>query len=322
MDKISFVVPVYNVEKYIVRCIQSLVRQTYSNIEIILVNDGSTDKSGFLCEKMYATDNRVIVINQENGGLSAARNTGIQYASGDYIILVDGDDYIHPQMAEILHDVAVTSDSDIVSCQMQLIEEDDIPDKIIFDTYMRKCAYVSMTHPDIYKQLWERNIDTVVQCNKLFRADVIKSCSYPIGKYHEDVFIIHEILSKCHRIAYIQPKLYYYVQRQGSIMHLETRQMMLDALSAYSRRQCFFEERNLYAEAKHTSKTTLEYLLWRGKEMIRKHNFSDWEWLISTYREEYRIKAHYYGKSIELWAFYWFPNYYKKYYEVRSKTRL
>ena len=114
MDLISVIVPVYNVEKYLNRCVDSIINQTYSNLEIILINDGSTDTSGKICDEYKKRDNRIHVIHQKNGGLSAARNAGIVIANGNYFIFVDSDDLIHPQCIEILYKVIKNDCSDIV----------------------------------------------------------------------------------------------------------------------------------------------------------------------------------------------------------------
>ena len=110
---ISIIVPVYNVDKYIERCIQSIINQTYKNLEIILIDDGSTDKSGAICDKYSKIDNRINVIHKKNGGLSEARNVGLDIARGDYIGFVDSDDYIHPQMYELLYKNLIGTSADI-----------------------------------------------------------------------------------------------------------------------------------------------------------------------------------------------------------------
>lgn len=131
MPKISIIVPIYNVEKYIEKCIQSILNQTFSDFELILVNDGSTDSCGEICDKYKKLDDRIIVIHKVNGGLSSARNAGIDIARGEYIGFIDSDDYIHEKMYEILYNNAITYNSDIVICKKEMFMKKRKMNKII-----------------------------------------------------------------------------------------------------------------------------------------------------------------------------------------------
>ena len=214
---ISIIVPIYNVERYLEKCIESILTQTYTNLELILVDDGSPDRCPVICDEFAKKDNRIVVIHKKNGGLSDARNAGLDIAQGKFIGFVDGDDYIDPQMYEILFDALFKNDADMSICnyvkvneQYELITEKNnilpIKDACISpDEFM---------HGYTGKYGWFY----VIACNKLYRKKLFDKCRYPIGKQHEDAFLIHHIVYNCRKIACIKAPLYYYVEREGSIM--------------------------------------------------------------------------------------------------------
>lgn len=239
---ISVIIPIYNVSKYLGRCIESVLNQTYTDIEIILVDDGSTDGSGKICDEYSDKDSRVSVIHKENGGLSDARNCGIMSAQGSYICFVDSDDFIHPHMIQRLKEVADETNADITICGFHWIEEDDI-NEAINDTNLS--GHQVFVGDNIIRQLWDNNLETVVAWNKLYKRGIFKNIRYPIGKIHEDEYVIHQLLWMSSKTAYIEDKLYYYMKHGDSITANPNAKSILDAVDAFYERSNFFKKRNM-----------------------------------------------------------------------------
>ena len=211
MDLISVIVPVYNIERYVERCLKSIIKQTYENVEIILVDDGSKDKSGEICDRYAEENKRIKVIHQKNQGLSAARNKGIEIATGKYIAFIDGDDYIHKQFIEILYRELIDKNADIVSCDFERVDEN----RTVEDGSILKYDYLTFTGEEAFKARWTIY---VMAWNKLYRKELFDTCRYPVGKIHEDEYIFHELMYQCKTVIHICACLYYYVIREGSII--------------------------------------------------------------------------------------------------------
>ena len=230
-SKISIVVPVYNVEPYMEKCINSIMAQTYQNIEILIVNDGSEDRSWVICERAAANDNRIRLFQHEcNKGLSAARNTAIDYATGDYIGFVDSDDFISPYMYERLIKAIVKNDSDIAVCGYNVVDEGG---KIISKSIHEK-QYSDLSGDEKINYI----ISTSDNCtwNKLYRANVFASQRFPEGKTFEDIHIMHEVFDKADRVCIISDLLYYYRVRASGITLRPFRESNFDIVDAYIKR--------------------------------------------------------------------------------------
>ncbi len=224
-DLISVIVPVYNVENYLKRCLDSIINQTYQNIEIILIDDGSTDNSGNLCEDYKKIDNRIRVIHKTNGGLSDARNIGIESAKGKYITFVDSDDYIHDEFIHSMYCVLVDNDCQIVSCGMKKFLKPIKRQK----NYKTKFKVFNNIDAVEYS-LYEKKIDNSV-CNKLFNIDLFKKVKFPKGKYFEDLATTYKLFLKSTNIAYLDMNLYYYFQNPTSIIHTNNEKKIEDLYS-------------------------------------------------------------------------------------------
>lgn len=236
--KISIIVPVYKVEKYIDKCIKSILNQTFRDFELILVNDGSPDKCGEICNNYLKIDNRIKVINKENGGLSSARNAGLNIARGEYIGFIDSDDYINKNMYEILYNEAIKNEADITICEFQNVYEnsDEVRDKL--------SAFKVFNYNNIeaLEQLYkEKSVQFVVSWNKLYKKGIFLDVKYDEGKIHEDEFIIHKLLYKSKKTIFIPVKLYYYLQRENSIMQSKFNKNNLDFIDALEQRMIFFK---------------------------------------------------------------------------------
>ena len=214
MDLISVIVPIYNVEKYLRRCVDSIIAQTYSNLEIILVDDGSPDNCPAICDEYAKKDSRVRVIHQKNGGLSAARNAGLDAASGDYIGFVDSDDYIALNMYEKLYNTLRNNSADLAICSIECVDGSGNPLNLysqISDNFLK--------NNDIMKILCEKDIvNYITAVNRLYKKDLFKTLRFDTGKTNEDEFIAHKIYAQCKTVVTISSPLYFYVQRNDSIM--------------------------------------------------------------------------------------------------------
>ncbi len=222
MDRISIIVPVYNVENYLDVCLNTILMQTFKNLEVICVNDGSTDSSGIILEKYAKFDDRIKVIHQENQGLSGARNTGIEAATGKYIMFVDSDDYISPLMVENLHKNIVENESDFVFCNLCLIKSDsNIPEIWDFLNKEKFFKYVTKNYfceedmpPELY---FDMHVSAYA---KLYRYDFVKDFRFPRGLIFEDVPYFAQCYLAAKRISYdFNPYYFYRVLREGSIIY-------------------------------------------------------------------------------------------------------
>lgn len=236
---ISVIVPVYKVEKYLNRCVDSILAQTFDRIEIILVNDGSPDKCGEVCDEYAKMDHRVTVVHQENEGLSSARNMGLMLSKGEYVAFVDSDDYIHPKMYEVLYKEARNNSSDIVICNYKDVYDNDQLENQIIDKELKA---INFTNISALAQLYEKNgVQFVVACNKLYKRELFDNLEYEKGRLHEDEFIAHKLLYKSKKITYLPIELYYYLQRKEGIIRSEFSLKKLDAVEAYRIRVDFFK---------------------------------------------------------------------------------
>lgn len=236
-DLVSVIVPVYNVEKYIHRCILSILEQSYKNLEIILVNDGSTDKSREVCEGFLEKDERVTVINKSNGGLSSARNCGLDVANGKYVCFVDGDDFIHPEMIRILHQEISSGKFDLVYCLYQKVYQNEI-----YSDIPSNYSVIEKSKTETFETLFAEELEIKLAWNKLYKKEIFETLRYAKGRLHEDEFIIHYILENVTKIKKVNLKLYYYFQRDNSIMAKLTVKRVRDTIAAYESRIKLIEE--------------------------------------------------------------------------------
>lgn len=226
-DTISVIIPVYKVEKYLDRCIRSVVDQSYRNLEIILVDDGSPDQCGKICDEWAEKDKRIKVIHKENGGLSDARNAGLDIATGEYIGFVDSDDYIHPEMYRKMHERAKESNADLIMCNFFRVDE-----------LNKMCAFNENVCEDgfIDKRIALKNIckysSYVAVWNKLYKRHLFQDIRFPKGKLEEDRFVMPCIYDNCSIIVSVSEKYYYYVQTSDSISRGNKTVRHLDGVEA------------------------------------------------------------------------------------------
>lgn len=224
--ELSIIVPIYKVEKYLDECIRSILGQTFTDLELILVDDGSPDACPQMCDAAAEQDSRVRVIHQKNGGLSAARNTGIEAARGNWLGFVDSDDFVAPDFYEKLYNAAVNADADCAVCSVQLTHEDGSR----MDTPPQWKTYGGgYTGKEILKTItWQDNVPYLVAWNKLYRREVFRTLRYPVGRINEDVFVFAELFDTIKKVACVEQPLYFYRQRTGSIMQSKCTLRSLD----------------------------------------------------------------------------------------------
>lgn len=210
---LSVIVPVYNVENYIRECLQSLINQYYSNLDILLIDDGSKDGSSQICDEYARLDDRIRVFHQANQGLAKARNVGLENAKGEYITFLDSDDFIDIEMYSSLMDIIKEYDAQIAVCGMQLFNDGEIPEKCS----LKRKVKVFSKEDVIKRYLYPQNCLDVVSCNKVFDKKLFEGITYPEGRLFEDFVPITKTILKADRIASTNIKLYYYRQRAGSI---------------------------------------------------------------------------------------------------------
>lgn len=234
MPQISVIVPVYKVEAYLRECIDSILSQTFSDFECILVDDGSPDKCPQICDEYALKDFRVKVIHKKNGGLSDARNAGIDIAQGEYLTFVDSDDVIHPQMFEILYNgIGSKKSASIVKCGYSIFEYD-----YHFSTNYQ-INYVDLSLRESFQKinLW------MVAWGCLYKRNLFNNLRYPIGRLHEDESTTYKLFYYSKNIIYTDKELYFYRKRNDSIMSNYNEQNYKDIIVAFSERIEFFREK-------------------------------------------------------------------------------
>ena len=280
---ISVIVPIYKVEQLLERCIESVLSQDYENFELILVDDGSPDRCGTICDKYFEKDNRIKVIHKENGGLSDARNAGLAIAEGEYIAFIDSDDWVAPDYLSCMLDLMNSTEADICECEILRTSSDE---KMALESSLYSECF------DVENALRELICDGVFHqyvWNKLYKRECIGDNLFPVGKLNEDEFWTYRVFGNADKIVKTDKVLYYYFQREGSIMGTKYNLRRLDALEAKKERQdyicCHYPELkeiakvNLFGSCIYSGQMSLKYLQKEEKrcaidkiDMIRKYS--------------------------------------------------
>lgn len=257
-DLISIIIPVYKVEEYLEKCIESVLKQTYTNLQIILVDDGSPDNCGKICDEYAKKDPRIEVIHKVNGGLSDARNVGIAKAKGKYIGFVDSDDYIKEDMYEILINLIKEYDADVSICNLY--------DVIDGKEYIRnnENGIQEYSRLEILKEvLLDKNIQSYAW-NKLYKKELFDEIKYPIGKKYEDIGTTFYVFEKCNKIVVTSKPEYYYLKRSDSLVNNVTESTVLDYTDIIIQRY-LYTQKNIEELRKYNN-----YYL--AKTLITAHN--------------------------------------------------
>jgi glycosyltransferase involved in cell wall biosynthesis len=231
------------VEAYLPLCIESLIKQTYLSIEIILVDDGSTDNSALICDNYAKRDSRIIVFHKENGGLSDARNYGLEMAKGEYITFVDSDDFVNYNFIEVLYQQLCLYNAEVAFCDYVNVDENENEIKSSKITksirYSGKKFVEELYHPSQHGMEF-------IACGKLYKTELLirNGISYPVGKIHEDMFTTYKVLYYANNVVFCNYIGYFYRQRNGSIMQSQFSLRNLDMVEAAESACVFFSERN------------------------------------------------------------------------------
>lgn len=238
---ISIVVPVYNTEQYLEKCIESIRNQSYSNLEIILVDDGSTDQSGEICDRYSEIDSRIKVVHEENGGQAKARNTGICISTGQFLLFVDSDDYINEYIVEHMYKRIEEDRSDLAVCGHYFLDEAGnelgvftIPDQVRTGYQMLEMAYHGTENDFLVNSIiW----------NKLYKRFLFDYVRFPEGRIQEDEATVYKLLDQCRKVSITSERLYYYIQHSNSTMTSAYSVRRLDGVEACYERYFYYREK-------------------------------------------------------------------------------
>lgn len=293
---ISVVIPIYNVEQYLNACIDSVVNQTYSNLEIILVEDGSPDNCPEICDEYAKLDNRIKVIHQKNGGLSAARNAGIDFAHGVFLTFIDSDDFVTSNYVELLYKGIVEFEADIsIASFCTFTKEDEL--KI----QSNESPFAEKTKEECFKRYGAFNAELsmpfISACNKLYKRDLFSSIRFPIGKLYEDAFSTYKLLDNAKKIVFTSTYLYFYRLNPQSILGQSFKEKHLEMVEAFCSGMNYFYQKgeNEIAEMFRPPLLMREIYCWWGVKRILKNEQLSQK-MINEYRAD--CKELKYGKHV------------------------
>lgn len=239
MKKISVVIPVYNVEKYLSECLDSVVNQTYKNLQIILVDDGSTDFSGKICDVYAEKDNRITVVHQKNAGAGAAKNTGLELIEGDYFSIIDSDDYIELDMYEKMVNSLEKYNADIVQCLFRNVFVNDSFGR----KYKIKGNYPKVLTSKRFLKEYLYDWKYAIFANKVFKSSLLKDIRFPVGRKIDDEFFTYKLVCNAKKVVNIDNILYNYRMRKTSVMNENNSDRLI-----YDRIDCFIERYNYVSD--------------------------------------------------------------------------
>ena len=287
MALVSIIIPIYNIEQYLDRCISSAANQTHRELQIILVNDGSTDRSPEICDRWAAKDSRIVVLHQENGGVSAARNRGLDTASGEYILWLDSDDYLAPDAVKCLLDTAAETSADMVICDFERGTDENyvfsVPNKITYE----QIEYITALYR-IYQDSHSA-LRYAAPWAKLVKRQIYQDIRYPVGRIFEDIYTTHKLIFRCDKIAVLDSTLFYYFQRSDSIMNATFSLKKLDYLPALVERIELFRNCGLQELESIAYDELLHSLIWeysRTRDLL--HNEEGMAYIKNLFRAVYR----------------------------------
>ncbi len=284
MALISVIIPIYNAEEYLDSCIESIVNQTYKELEIILIDDGSADRSSEMCDEWAKKDSRIKVIHTENGGGARARNFGLDAATGDYIAFVDSDDIIHPEMYDILYNCIIGNNCDVAECSYstEYPLEEKTDNSLIAVYNKEETVRENICGKHCQQLIW----------NKLYKREIVGDIRFTAGKLIDDEFFVYKVLGNSNKTAVINSKLYFYRQQENSVMHRKYSLKRLAAVEAKAERAEYIKDRfpKLYRDACIIAAGSCIY---NGQMCLKNLSANDiktaFEFLVPIYKS-YKIK--------------------------------
>lgn len=285
-ELISVIIPVYNVEKYIEKCVTSIINQTYSNIEIILIDDGSKDSSGKICDSLSDRDPRIRCIHKENGGLSDARNVGLKHVDGKYVTFIDSDDYVDKKYIEILYATLKKYDVEFVISNFKKVLEDSVYQKAS-DSFDERVFSKEEALAALYSD--ELKYQFTMAVGKLYSVRMFENIKFPSGRNYEDTATAHLFINQVDKLVYITREQYFYLTRKTSITKSD-RYLKDDIIDAVFERMCFFELNN-YSEL--LKKAQIQYLTTMMGVYARQnaHNYERKSMLFKRIKEFWKKKG-------------------------------
>lgn len=239
-SRISIIVPVYKVEAYLEKCILSLINQTYHEIEILLIDDGSPDRSGAICDEYALKDDRIKVVHKPNAGQAIARNTGIEIATGDYLAFVDSDDFLHPEMCGFLLRNLEEGGADIAICAFKMVyDHADVSDHTSYKTQL----FTNIEALDLFFTFSAINMTVV--WNKLYKKSLFDELRFPVDSIREDEAISYQLIYNSGKISITNRLMYFYFQRDDSFVHVKDARKELCLADTFEERLRFFADKNL-----------------------------------------------------------------------------
>lgn len=290
MNKISIIVPVYNVELYLSRCLDSIINQTYTNFECILIDDGSTDRSGDICDKYVSIDSRFVVVHKKNEGLSVARNIALTKVTGRFISFVDSDDYILPEYLKIMIEQMESHNADIVKCDYfsgdmtQNYKSTVVPNIHILN---REEMLIRVLNDEIGSQLWQY----------MYKRELWDGIESPSGRYAQDMMILHKVINNANKIIIIDEKLYYYfISREDSTSNDFKKKIKgaFDRAIAYSERFNFAKEIDMDFILDQMLLSCIDFTN-NGLSLLafnKKYYYDDIQYLVRFLSENWKLIAH------------------------------
>lgn len=287
--QVTVIVPVFNVKKYLSECLDSILAQTFQNIELILIDDGSTDGSQIICDEYARKDSRITVIHKENGGVSDARNVGISRAKGDYICFVDSDDIVAPTYIQVLYETAIKDGVGIVMCNYHVFKDGEaIPSDIATKQHEKLVITEKEMEDESFSA--ENTVKLVIPINKIYKKSLFDKVKYPSGKIHEDAYVYHRLLNEVKQVILVPDVLYYYRKRADSITNSRfTTKELEDSMGAVIDRIDFYKEQGNQRLVDIAIDGYL-YFLWRNIDIMKKDDIKDYKVLIKPYIKIFREK--------------------------------
>lgn len=292
---ISVVVPIYNVEKYLNRCVDSILNQTFTDFELILVDDGSPDNCGKICDEYAEKDNRVRVIHKPNGGLSDARNAGIEWAlknsDSEWITFIDSDDWVDIQYLEFLLKAVVENNTLISVCKYYAT------DNVVKNDEKKIFKSERWDVEDFQEQKYYYSISS---CVKLYKKDLFSDIRFPIGKLHEDAFTTWKVMLKVSEVSFLDLDLYFYFYNSESIMHAKWTPRRIDEIEAYEERIDFYEKNRMFKLKLRVEKAFLNILVSQINSIMSTNNIIDRKKYIKILRRKLRVNLRKYKKILSI----------------------
>lgn len=308
-DLISVIVPIYKVEQYLEKCVNSILAQTYSNLEIILVDDGSPDNCPQICDNLAKQDKRIKVIHKPNGGLSDARNVGFESSTAKYVTFVDSDDYLNYNFIETLYNNLLNTNADMSIIGYQEVFEDST----VNQSEILQSEVLCFDDSNKFEQLCAKHkLNFIIAWGKLYNRNLFDKIKFPVGKINEDEFIAHHIIDTCHKICFENVPYYYYLQRQNSIMHTTFTERNLHVFEALEDRLAFFNNNpHLHSETLYSYISTIINRYYRFGKPLRKVLLKNFCTL--TKQHKHIIKKFNLKRKVKIMLFKYFRIFYKYY---------